>query len=108
MQRDKEAMMLLYFFILYPCRKDFQTLEYNLKSAQDKLKGLRAHNDKLKTDLDHQNIIQDTVKNQNQELVGQQKKLEIKTKIYADKVHQLEEVNDDLYQKIVTMEALIE
>ena len=42
-------------------------------------------------------IIQDTVKTQNQELVSKQKKLEIKTKIYADKVHQLEEVNDDLY-----------
>jgi hypothetical protein len=34
--------------------------------------------------------------------------MEIKTQIYSDKVHELEEVNDDLYQKIIGMETLIE
>ena len=60
---------------------------------------MRSKNEKLKTDLDHQNLIQDTVKTQNQELVTKQKKLEIKTKIYADKVHQLEEVSMEFHKK---------
>lgn len=83
-------------------------MEYDLKNAHKQLTNLRAQNEKMKTELDHQNLIQDTVKTQNTELVGKQKKLEIKTKIYADKVHRLEEDNDELYQKIITMETMIE